>query len=412
MPSKLFDIGLDPDLNACVGNNTGSDDDHGYVTGFGQAALALIAIAKRQRYVDPDSHEQITVYMDALIYPIGFCARHHMELFLKRQIARVSSLRGAAPTMLDSTHELDKLFATLKGLCAKTDSRLPELLSPLEAAIAEFARVDPTGQVFRYRSSLNAKTHLADLGIINLQALGDAFAHLFAAGEAFELTAEAMTYEYGQGTYTDKLSREDLWAIAAALPPRDTWKESTTFAEVREDIMKVYSLSGRDFTRAVKVIEEHFELAATIGAPRPLLDVDATVLERLAAMESDETFLLGIDRRMWKALDAIYEVGHIDVYSELYAYRLNPPDGTKEGRAADPPDLIRYVVRVPDRFRRGLRKLGQPELMASFDRGIAKRKPARGARGQKAFENAAAAYERQVRSLFFGARAELPHKNA
>lgn len=412
MPSRLFDIGLDPDLNACVGNNTGSDDDHGYVTGFGQAALALIAIAKRQSYVDPDSNEQVTVYMDALIYPIGFCARHHMELFLKRQIARVSSLRGAAPTMLDSTHELDELLVTLKGLCEKADRRLPELLSPLEAAIAEFACVDPEGQVFRYRKSRGAKTHLADVGITNLQALGDGFAHLFAAGEAFELTAEALTYEYGQGTYTDKLSREDLCAIAAALPPRDTWKESTTFTAIRKEIMKVYGLSGREFTGAVKVIEANFELAAAIGAPRPLPDIDATVVERLAAMEFDETFLLGIDRRTWKALDAIYEVGHIDVYSELYAYRMNPPDGTNEGRTADPAEVTRYVVRAPDRFRRGLRKLGQPELIASFERGIAKRKPARGVRGKEAFEDAAATYERQVHSLFRGARAELPQKNA
>jgi hypothetical protein len=408
MTTKPFDLGLDPDLNACVGNNTGSDDDHGYVTGFGQAALALIATAKQQAYVDPDSNEEVTVYMDALIYPIGFCARHHIELFLKRQIARVSSLRATAPMVLDSTHELDELLATLKELCARADRRLPALLAPLETAVAEFARVDPTGQVFRYRKSTGDETHLADVGLINLQVLGKGFAQLFAAGQEFELVAEAMTYEYGQGTYTDKLSREDLRAVAEALPPRSTWKKSTTFASTRKGLMQTYGLSGRDFTRAINVIEWHHELAATIDAHRPLADVDPATLERLAAMEFDEAFLQGIGERTWKALDAIYEVGHIDVYSELYAHRMKELNDPTAGRIALPPDVARYIVRSPDRFRRGLKKLGQPHLVSSFDRGIAKRNLGRGAKGQKAFEKAAAAYENQVRRFFFG---ELPSRS-
>lgn len=402
MTTKLFDVGIDPDLNTCVGNNTGSDDDHGYVTGFGQAALALIAAAKQQAYLDPDTNEQVDVYMDALIYPIGFCARHHIELFLKRQIARVSSLRGMPPTILDSTHELDELLATLKELCARTDRRLPELLAPLEAAVAEFARVDPTGQVFRYRKSTGDETHLAEVGLINLQALGQGFAHLLAAGQEFELVADAMTYEYGQGTYTDKLSREDLRSVAEALPPRSTWKESTTFEGIRKGLMKTYGLSGRDFTRAVNVIEGHCELAAIIGAPRPLADVDPATLERLATMEFDEAFLQGIGDRTWQALDAIYEVGHVDIFSELYAHRMKESDDPATRRRALPPDVARYIVRSPDRFRRGLTKLGQPHLVSSFDRGIAKRKPPRGAKGQKAFEKAASEYEKQVRRLFFG----------
>lgn len=411
MPTRLFQVGLDPDLNACVGDNTGSDDDHGYVTGFAQAALALIATAKQQAYVDPDSGEQVTVYMEALIYPIGFCARHHIELFLKRQIARVSSLRGAPPTILDSIHELGELLATLKDLCARVDRRLPQLLAPLEAAIAEFARVDPTGQVFRYRLSTDDKTHLAQVGIINLQALGQGLADMFAAGQEFENVADTMTYEYGQGTYTDKLSREDLRAIAAALPPRSTWKESTTFGDIRSDFMQKFGLSGRDFTRAVKLIEGHFELAGMIGAPRPLPGVDPSVLERLAAMDFDEAFLRGIDQRTWRALDAIYEVGHNDAYSELYAHRMNDSDPAGI-RSVLPPDVARYIARLPARFRRGLQRLGQPDLVTSFDRGIAKRKPARGARGQKALEKAVSTYESKVRRLFFGELAARSPKYA
>ena len=80
----VFGSGPDFSLNACVGDNTGSDDDYGYVVGFAQAALALIAVAKQQYFVDPDTNEQVVAYQDALIYPICFTARHHIELFLKR----------------------------------------------------------------------------------------------------------------------------------------------------------------------------------------------------------------------------------------------------------------------------------------------------------------------------------------
>lgn len=408
MTTKLFDIGLNPDLNACVGNNTGSDDDHGYVTGFAQAARALIATAKQQGYVDSDSDERVTVYVDALIYPIGYCARHHIELFLKRQIARVSSLRNTPPMVLDSTHVLDDLLKTLKELCATADRRLPELLAPLEVAIAEFARIDPTGEVFRYRKSKGDETHLAEIGIINLQALGQGFARMVAAGEEFERVVDAITYEYGQGTYTDALSRWELRALAKALPPRDTWKGSTTFASVRDDFMRAHELSARDFTKAIKVIEGHYELAAFIGAPRPLVDVAPATLERLATMEFDGSFLESISERTWRALDAIYEVGHIDVFSELYAHRMKGPGDAAAGRTALPPDVARYIVRSPERFRAGLTKLGQRQLLTSFDQGIAKRKPPARARGKMALDKAASLYERQVQSLFFGSRPARP----
>lgn len=402
MTNKLFGVGPNLDLNACVGDNTGSDDDHGYVTGFAQAALALIAAAKQQGYIDTDSNEHVAVYVDALIYPIGYCARHHIELFLKRQIARVSSLREKPPMVLDSTHELDELLRTLKDLCATADCRLPELLAPLEAAIVEFSGVDPTGQVFRYRKSKDNETHLAEVGIINLQALGQGFARMVTAGEEFERVAYEIAYEYSQGTYTDKLSRWDLRTLARALPSRATWKDSSAFVSVRDGFKQTHRLSQRDFIQAIKVIERHGELASFIDAPRPLVDVDPAMLEQLATMKFDEAFLESIDERTWKALDAIYEVGHVDVFSEVYAHRMKELDDPEAGRTALPTDVARYIVRAPDRFRSGLTKLGQPQLLSAFDRGIAQRKSPTGARGKKAFDKAASLYEKQVRGHFFG----------
>ena len=90
------------------------------------------------------------------------------------------------------------------------------------------------------------------------------------------------------------------------------------------------------------------------------------------------------------------------VYCELYAHRMSESDDPVVGRSALPPDVARYIARSPDRFRRGLAKLGQPDLVSSFDRSVAKRKPSRGTRGPKALERAVAQYEKQVRRLFYG----------
>lgn len=114
----VFASGPDFALNACVGNNTGSSDDSGYITGFAQAALVLIAAAKVQSFKDPTTGDEIAVYQDALIYPICFNARHHIELFLKRQIRRVAALRDAeVDESVLGGHELGKLLEELNALC-------------------------------------------------------------------------------------------------------------------------------------------------------------------------------------------------------------------------------------------------------------------------------------------------------
>ncbi|MDP3833558.1 MAG: hypothetical protein Q8Q82_06320 [Hydrogenophaga sp.] len=83
-------------------------------------------------------------------------------------------------------------------------------------------------------------------------------------------------------------------------------------------------------------------------------------------------------------------------------------DDSEDGRTTLPPDVARYLVRSPDRFRDGLTKLGQPNLLVSFDRGVAKRKPPASAKSQKTFEKVASEYEKQVRRLFFGPASSQP----
>lgn len=266
----VFASGPDFALNACVGHNTGSSDDSGYVTGFAQAALVLIAAAKVQYFNDPTTGDEITVYQDALIYPICFNARHHIELFLKRQIRRVAALRDAeVDESILGGHELGKLLEKLNALCESVDRRLPRYLEPLKAAITVFAEVDPTGQTFRYRHSIDDHLHLEHLQHINLAQLEGALKDLFAGTEEFERQSDALVYEYGQGTTTPELSREELNELAMALPERSEWATSSRFDEVKGDILNRLGLSGKAFSRAVELIQTHYEFAGHIGMQLP-----------------------------------------------------------------------------------------------------------------------------------------------
>ncbi|MBF0186102.1 MAG: hypothetical protein HQM06_17170 [Magnetococcales bacterium] len=75
--------------------------------------------------------------------------------------------------------------------------------------------------------------------------------------------------EYATGTFTSKLSRNQLFEIAGRLPPRDAWSEHG-FLGIREKIKRDFSLSSNDFTRALNVIQQHYELAKLIGEILPL----------------------------------------------------------------------------------------------------------------------------------------------
>jgi hypothetical protein len=398
---EVFGSGPDFSLNACVGDNTGSDDDYGYVVGFAQAALALIAIAKRQYFVDPDTNEQVVAYQDALIYPICFNARHHIELFLKRQIQRVASLRE---TTFDQTllgeHELRRLLEELMRLCELADRRLPGNLQPLRSSIEAFAEIDPTGQAFRYRRSREDELHLGQLRHINLAPLEQTFKKLYEGTEEFERQVDALSYEYDQGTVTPELSRLELAQLAKALPPRSTWASDPKFDEVKRTFVDRFGLSGNAFSRAVDLIQKHHEFSGYIGVELPLAYVDAGRLRKLVALEADALLLDAISNKEWVALDAVYEVGHLDTYPELFAHRMRQLEAG-EHRAPFPHDVVRAITTVTQRFRRGLIRLGQKSLLAQFDAGLAAREPA--AKGED--EDVVAEFNRAVRRHFLG---ELP----
>ena len=108
----MFRTGSDIHLNACVGYN-GFPSIHTYQHGYHQAVVSLIETAKKDSW---DS--------DSLIYPILFCARHSIELFLKKQICVLSNVKAItmnreSENMLLTEHSLDSLWQNFKELLEK-----------------------------------------------------------------------------------------------------------------------------------------------------------------------------------------------------------------------------------------------------------------------------------------------------
>jgi hypothetical protein len=411
--------------------------DHAYVLGFAQAAMALLrtAIEPPRPKESVGSLEDLVddgdvgAYMDALVYPICFSARHHIELFLKRQIARLAEVRDidVNRTVLRE-HKLAPLLDELLRVCGKTDSTLRVRLDPMEGAIRELDTFDGQGQTFRYRRSNEKELHLQDVFHINLGTLEAGLQRLFAATEDFDSYVGALVYEYQQGSFTSKLSREKLVELAKALPPRSTWAESSAFDSVKQVFCQKYDLSSNDFQKAVKRILEGRGLSGYVDVELALPHLTPALLTKLIALEVTKEELDAIPTEVWWVLETVGEVGRPNEYPELFdrvmqdaskppavpkelkpaaqpqespAEELEEPKEEKvdwgkleylenkepkngkngkqdqedeEGlRDPSPPDIVRTMLRARTRFINGLKKLQQPTLLAALDAGEAAR---------------------------------------
>ncbi|MGL6525013.1 hypothetical protein ACSZNV_08290 [Aeromonas hydrophila] len=179
----------DPHYNACVGENTAGDNSYGYKWGFEQAVYILSSAAIQGEFHDPTvNQEESQEYacLDAIIYPVCFCARHFIELFIKHHTKKVMSLIKDKSEKLKPIensvhnsrvhgHNLIHLFDNLKTLSNALDSRLSNALDPICEFINEFSKIDPTGEVFRYHINQDDELHLSDIPRISILNFYDKF---------------------------------------------------------------------------------------------------------------------------------------------------------------------------------------------------------------------------------------------
>ncbi|MDE1716222.1 hypothetical protein PWG14_27535 [Chromobacterium amazonense] len=253
--------------NACVGEN-GFPDYWDYAKGFSQAATILIDLVLHERGL---KHS-----VDELVYPVCFNMRHSVELRLKgaiSELSRLESLRSRSFQFdLSGSHDIGNIWKFFKNKARSADDRYESIIDRLDKKISDIAKVDATGQTFRYPLNTDSKKHLVDVAVINFVALKESFAELEAALDDLHRLNRYLRDEYSWGSFTNRLSRKNLSELALLLPPRSTWADKS-FTATKTMIKDKFQIGSKELSDAIKCIESHFEFSPEIEILIPLLGI-------------------------------------------------------------------------------------------------------------------------------------------
>ena len=374
--NPMFRTGSDIHLNACVGYN-GFPSIHTYQLGYHQAVVSLIETAKEDSWNS-----------DLLIYPILFCARHAIELFLKKQIYVLSDVKAItmnreSENMLLTEHSLDSLWQNFKKL-SRIDKRYASFVNELEPYIGYFCDVDDTGQTFRYPLDVDGERHLTEFGCINIGIFSDKYESIYEIIEEVVLLTDYIKTEYKQGTFIKGLSRKQFSEIAHMLPDRDDWV-TDDFSKAKKEICAKYCIGSRTFSRTLDLIQKHREFASYIGMELPLSEIASHELKIFIHLFNKHRKRFGTDdyidvindfpnevcENLSKdniyALSALFDISFFDLFSEEY-----DSDIEKNRKRDDAFGIVfdNIAVRrgiVLKHIQNGLSKLGQKTLLKVFD---------------------------------------------
>lgn len=381
---SAVDTGNDWHYNACVGRNTGSSENSvGYSGGFEKATevlLASLGIAPPPAAGDRWGRDRL---VDMLVYPICYCARHHVELALKRVLPKAwtafkirspNDAKGLSEPTNNIDHSVMLFWKQINDICGKTDARLGTLSAALEPYIHDIELIDSSGQVFRYAADARtAELHLGEVNHIDLIHFAAGYAKMSRILEDLEYALIDVTCELETGSFTTRLARDQLMEIASILPPFSEWK-SEEFKKKRDGIRKDYGLSSNDFQRALNYIKSTRALAFRVGIDLPIEHLDKDVFEHLHRVgpgDKNAARLLSEDQR--SALHAVLEVASHFVYPEKFESFLiqRPEDEDAAARydlARDASYLARKYSQLPDLIEMSLASLGQTKLLEDFRR--------------------------------------------
>jgi hypothetical protein len=160
--NELFGPGPHDMLNACVGENGGPASFGKIGTGYFIAGRKLI-----ESVIDEDRH------LDQLIYPVVFCYRHGVELYLKHLIKELDRISKTKPIELN--HRLSENFKNVKdGFENLLDpEEHKSLFEQIGAVVKYLGDVDPEGMAFRYHEDKNGTPYLNGITHINIVRFGN-----------------------------------------------------------------------------------------------------------------------------------------------------------------------------------------------------------------------------------------------
>ncbi|SFI25465.1 hypothetical protein [Modicisalibacter xianhensis] len=305
--------------NACVGNN-GDPGYWDYAKGFSQAANLLID--------EVLNGKGFTYAFDELIYPVCFNMRHSVELRLKGAISvlvLLEKFRGRVFEFdLEGSHDIGNIWRFFIEKSRSVDDRYNEIVDRLNAKILDIAEIDVTGQTFRYPINRESQKHLVDVAIINFYNLKESFSEIEDALDDLHRLNKYLYDEYWYGTFTKRLSRKNIFYIAAQLPTRDQWgKES--FVRTKSEIKEMFNIGSKELSESIKIIQGNFETAPIVGISVPLLGVSETILIDFIKHwlkrhnNNSDTAPIGLGSSIWGSEDMLESISRdAEVQNEVW----------------------------------------------------------------------------------------------
>lgn len=158
-----------PQYNACVGNNGGATDRI-YAAGYKDAVEILLNAVFNEGY-----------FLDRMVYPILFNARHYVELSLKLTLETLRAIYKARNFQFQANgtkkHSLRILMNEVKRLSA-IEPVYKEVIVELEKFVLDFCEIDDSAETFRFSKSHDGKIHLEDQDCINLYGFAESFSKM------------------------------------------------------------------------------------------------------------------------------------------------------------------------------------------------------------------------------------------
>ena len=278
-------------FKACVGINGGYNQETIY-EGFSSAVDILF-----------NSIKNYDGYADTLVYPVLYCFRHAIELFLKNTLKKLwyvhsiinkkeaykryikiiriineidknkcnndrLKLRVKLVEMSDSLeesifkkrnicgHDLEKLVIDIKELY-KLDDTLKNEFDNIIPLIECYAEVDPIGDAFRYWGNPSGKPHFEqnNIDIVSLDIVKRNFDTIRTGIDLIVTRLFFIIRDYESGVFTSKLNRMQIEEIAKMLP--DCYRHKDNLKILKLDVIDKFGISRSEFDRAFDIIRKN-----------------------------------------------------------------------------------------------------------------------------------------------------------
>ncbi|TAV04516.1 hypothetical protein [Rhizobium ruizarguesonis] len=252
----FFKLPANSEWNALIGRQGNVAN---YADGYIEAALDLAnLILNEGRYSQRDT----------LVLPILYNARHSIELHLKLIISELVEV-GILGSGHVANHDIASHLQHLID-CKIPDLALRKLLNKMQPFVTSLTKVDDDGQELRYFTNRDGQRSLEDRALVNIVVIRESLVVLKETLDRFKYRTVDLCNEFRTGTHTNHLSRKDLFAIAKVLPKRWEWSDPK-FEVSKTAVKQQYEIGNRQFSLALKLMQQRRELNGILGVETPLV---------------------------------------------------------------------------------------------------------------------------------------------